>query len=503
MDLFWLGRAPGEHAATATVSLHHDGSAGPQLGVLHIGDNLTGDHLERLGDLTDGSRAVFLADVPPIDAAMMSIADTLSSHGWQLLHVVLLEDAASISALAGISAQRVQRPFAGDDVSVDLVKLNRALLLAPDGDSTGSRIEVRNALTHVIRALEQSHQLVEDQAKQLAAADEQLAAADERISAMTSSARWQIGTAAVEVARNPLRGSRGALRRLRMGWQARSRDSAAPQRSAGRWLDFSIPLPTPPGHQPRAVCDLHFSLPSTYYVARLLKQRGVAGYEPAMLPWFLALCDRAKPGGVWDVGANLGIYALLARAYTDRDVVGFEPTPDIAAWGRRIATENGLAYKLEQFAAGESVGTAVLYLSNSTDSSNSLSEGFRPSTRQVEVLVEPLDRYAARTRSQPAILKIDTETTEHLVLRGAAQVVAANRPWIFCEVLRGRAPERVLTDIMQAHGYHLYHLDGSLPLVERDTVVGDPNAMNYLFAPDVIDDDLTAAARVWADALQG
>jgi len=61
-----------------------------------------------------------------------------------------------------------------------------------------------------------------------------------------------------------------------------------------------------------------------------------------MLPWFLALCETARPGAIWDVGANIGIYALLARAYTEREVVGFEPTPEVCAWGRRLAADNGL-----------------------------------------------------------------------------------------------------------------------------------------------------------------
>src|SRR5690606_38181499 len=114
-----------------------------------------------------------------------------------------------------------------------------------------------------------------------------------------------------------------------------------------------------------------------------------------------------------------------------------------------------------------------------------------------------LDRYQQRTGSVPAIMKVDTETTEHLVLRGAERVIRTHRPWIFCEVLPGRAPEQHLTAIMQAHGYRLYHLDGSFPLVERETVAGDPTYrhMNYLFAPDQIDDAVTESARAWHEAL--
>lgn len=269
---------------------------------------------------------------------------------------------------------------------------------------------------------------------------------------------------------------------------------------------FSVPLPTRPSGASgpsRPMAPLRIEALNTHVVARMLASAGIGGYEPSMMSWFLALCETAGPGAVWDIGANLGVYALLARAYSDREVVGFEPTPDLAHWGRHLARINSLDYRLEQLAAGDSAGIATLYLSNTSDSSNSLAEGFRASSRQLDVLVEPLDRYADRTGSTPAIMKIDTEATEHLVLRGAERVVSTQRPWIFCEVLASRAPEQHLTSMMTVHGYRFFHLDGSDPLVERDTVVGDRTYqnMNYLFAPTELDDRTTSAARAWREAL--
>jgi FkbM family methyltransferase len=172
---------------------------------------------------------------------------------------------------------------------------------------------------------------------------------------------------------------------------------------------------------------------------------------------------------------------LLARAYTEREVVGFEPTPAVRDWGRRVAADNGLAYCFEQVAVGEAAGTAVLYLSDRTDSSNSLAAGFRPSSRRIEVLVETLDRHQELTNSSPAIVKI----TEHLVLRGARRILAEHRPWIFCEVLVNREPARVLTEIMDGTGYRYYQLTGDRAPVERQTITGDPSNPhpNYLLAP--------------------
>lgn len=269
-------------------------------------------------------------------------------------------------------------------------------------------------------------------------------------------------------------------------------------------LRLEVPTPVPPGGDRRRPAALQVDVPATSMVGRSLDRAGIGGYEPTTMAWFLALCDTVQPGAVWDVGANLGLYSLLARAYTDREVVAFEPTPEVAGWARRLSAANGLDFPLEQVAAGEAPGVATFYLSEKSDASNSLAKGFRDSKRQLDVLVEPLDRYRRRTGSVPAVLKIDTETTEHYVLRGAREVVTRHRPWIFCEVLAGQAPERVLAELMGGFGYHFFHLNGADPLVETDVVVGDPTLeyMNYLFAPAPLEPRMVDAARAWQAALE-
>ncbi|HMG28696.1 MAG TPA: FkbM family methyltransferase, partial [Jiangellaceae bacterium] len=338
--------------------------------------------------------------------------------------------------------------------------------------------------------------------------------ADDELRALRASTAMQVGRATVDAIRIPRTGLPRLPRRLLAAWRSRPARRAADDRAGkatfeaaaaeGPRLEFSLPLPLPPAsaeHEIRRA--LMFSVPTSLYVARVLERDGLGAFEPDMLPWFLALCEAAGPGAVWDVGANIGIYGLLARAYTGRDVVGFEPTPELATWARRVAADNDLTYRLEQFAAGEVAGTATLYLSDRTDSSNSLAKGFRPSSRDVEVLVESLDRYQELTNGSPAIVKIDTETTEHLVLRGARRVLAEHRPWVFCEVLVNREPARILTEIMGGTGYRYFQLTGDYSPVERQTITGDlsnPHP-NYLFAPVEPDHDLLAAVDGWRRAL--
>ncbi|GAA1789647.1 hypothetical protein GCM10009682_09560 [Luedemannella flava] len=229
---------------------------------------------------------------------------------------------------------------------------------------------------------------------------------------------------------------------------------------------------------------LVLSAPEHMFVPKELGENGIAGYEPDALACFLAILDVAGPGAVYDVGANIGLYAAVASTLSTRAVRAFEPTPALVDAARRFAADNGLGFVVEPLALGARNGHATFYLSDSTDSSNSLAEGFRASSEQLRVTVETLDSYVERTGLVPAVLKVDTETTEPDVLAGAERTIARHRPWILCEVLRGRVEER-LTRVLAPHGYRWYHITDAVPYQEKQVIAGDPSYRHlmWLFAP--------------------
>ena len=241
--------------------------------------------------------------------------------------------------------------------------------------------------------------------------------------------------------------------------------------------------------------------PPHLLVPRRLQQAGLAGYEPEALACFLAAIDSAGDGAVWDIGANVGVYGLVARALTDRTVRGFEAVPDLAALASQIAAANGLAYPVEDVALGAEPGVATLYLSDHSDTSNSLAAGFRPSSTSLSVPVETVDAIAAKTGERPAVIKIDTETTEPEVLRGAAETVAEHRPWILCEVLARAHCGPALMEAVASWGYHWYHLAGEFPLAEAAEIRGDNDAMMWLLAPEPPSRGFWDAAQGWRDRL--
>lgn len=238
------------------------------------------------------------------------------------------------------------------------------------------------------------------------------------------------------------------------------------------------------------------------YVTKTLQRGGLAGYEPESLACVLAATDVAGPGEVWDVGANIGVYSFCAAALTGRPVVAFEPTPDLAATARSIAATNALRYRVEECALGAVPGVATLYLSDQSDASNSLARGFRPSSRALEVPVDTMDAYAARTGRTPAVVKVDTETTEPDVLRGGLSTLAGAAPWLLVEVLAGRR-DGELTDVLLPLGYHAYPVTDSPPWPARSSVAGDPTGAfrNWLFAPQPLDNAFWARLRHWRQRL--
>lgn len=230
--------------------------------------------------------------------------------------------------------------------------------------------------------------------------------------------------------------------------------------------------------------QLTIELPTRLFVPKLLERSGLAGYERSTIACWLALLSMPRHGAAFDVGANVGPYGWLAAVFSNRRVIAFEPVPELADAIRAVATRNDLEINVEQVALSDNDGEAVLYLSDATDSSNSLVSGFRPSSSSIDVPTIRLDSYVRSTGIVPHVLKIDTETNEPEVLSGAQETIAALRPWMIVEVLADRTEQRLM-NVLAPFDYLWFQIDDDLPLIASDEIVGDPTYehSNWLLAP--------------------
>lgn len=262
---------------------------------------------------------------------------------------------------------------------------------------------------------------------------------------------------------------------------------------------FEVTMPA--GSAPRSV---RVEAPLSGFIARQLAQTGLRGYEPESVAAVLAASDCAGPGAIYDIGANIGVFAVAAAAATTRDVLAFEPVPDLAEVARRTAEVNRLTrLSVHELAFSDRSGTALFFVSAVSDASSSLNATHRPHARSMEVTLSTVDHFVAQApRHVPAVLKIDTETTEPDVVRGALATLSEHRPWIVCEVLRD-APARMLTELLEPLGYSYARITPERRWPAADRIAPDPGRQhhNWLISPGPLDRRFWSRVDAWRGSL--
>jgi FkbM family methyltransferase len=190
-----------------------------------------------------------------------------------------------------------------------------------------------------------------------------------------------------------------------------------------------------------------------------------------------------RPGGVaWDVGANLGYYAVLMADLVGPQgrVLALEPNPRLAYLTARTLALNGHAgvAETQRLAAADTSGATLRFSASFSDPKNGrLVQGARApeapelegDTMDVAVRTVRLDDLAA---GPVDFIKIDVEGAEEQVWAGM-QGVLDRSPDITVlmefNALRGRAPERTLREIAARYRLRELHLDG----VVRDVAIPD------------------------------
>jgi FkbM family methyltransferase len=170
---------------------------------------------------------------------------------------------------------------------------------------------------------------------------------------------------------------------------------------------------------------------------------GLASYESPLPRLFMRLVQGAET--VLDVGANSGLYAVLAALSESRcRVIAFEPFPPALASLRTNLAINHLTQRVEVVGAavGKSGGETDLFIPESNpggaiETSASLIKEFR--TKHSEIIKVPvvaLDDYVVRNQlSKVSVIRADVEGAEHFVLQGAMTILETHRPYVFVECL--------------------------------------------------------------------
>jgi FkbM family methyltransferase len=207
-------------------------------------------------------------------------------------------------------------------------------------------------------------------------------------------------------------------------------------------------------------------------------------YEPETVR---AIVERLRGGVFLDVGANTGFFSLVAAGADPRVIChAFEPAPNVFAALQQNVRANGLEQQIvcRRSAVSDASGTTRLHLPDRNWSSATLDErGFRGAPGHIEeVTTVSLDDYAAtHGLISVDVIKIDVEGFEHLVLRGARELLRRQRPAVVCECLpesRMEEIERLLRELE----YTAFRLS-SEGAVRATAMEADPSgeSRNFLF----------------------
>lgn len=164
------------------------------------------------------------------------------------------------------------------------------------------------------------------------------------------------------------------------------------------------------------------------------------GYEPYMAEAITANLSRG--GTFWDIGANIGLFSLLASKIVgaDGNVVAFEPSPDVFALLRANTAGNSLI-QVFQYGIGNAEGT-MSFAAQGTGSSSSFVQEVTELNRDhnrgqrienVSVTMRKIDTLLDEM-PPPSLAKIDVEGFELEVLRGAERLLSEVRPTLVIEV---------------------------------------------------------------------
>jgi FkbM family methyltransferase len=138
---------------------------------------------------------------------------------------------------------------------------------------------------------------------------------------------------------------------------------------------------------------------------------------------------------VWDIGANLGIYSLLAAKRQKVTIIAFEPHPTtVVRLMKNIKLNKFSNIQVFDIALSDSESKVDFFTNGIDESSgrahitiNKISGTIKVESSKGDTLIE-----SGRV-PKPDVVKIDVEGAEHLVIKGISKALSQCRV-LFCEV---------------------------------------------------------------------
>lgn len=209
---------------------------------------------------------------------------------------------------------------------------------------------------------------------------------------------------------------------------------------------------------------------------------GADGWEGRSTSAWIKLCKESEI--VLDVGANTGLYSLIASKANPKSVVyAFEPVDLIFKRLKENLRLNNLQVLAFNIALAEENGQGKIFAADTVSSTfdqASLNNSQKEGSRFMIIHMKRLDSFIQDSGLKKIdLMKIDVETFEPQVLKGMSHYLKKFAPTMLIEILNIDVA-RDVESLIDGNGYEYYLIDESKGLIRQDNLTPGKRGNNFL-----------------------
>jgi FkbM family methyltransferase len=215
---------------------------------------------------------------------------------------------------------------------------------------------------------------------------------------------------------------------------------------------------------------------------------GIYGWEPQSIKLWINLCKNRNIKTVLDIGANTGIYSLIAKSLdNNKKVYAFEPLPKVFDFLKMNCKKNNFEININNVALSNYDGYAQIYLPEHSDFAYSVTvnKNLLPQSvlyKEMAIKVLRLDTFIIDNNIDSIdLIKLDVETHEVEVIEGMGNFLFYNRPIILIEILNQQVADSI-NKIFYDKDYLYYNIDESKRLLLKKHITSE-KFINYVLCP--------------------
>jgi FkbM family methyltransferase len=204
--------------------------------------------------------------------------------------------------------------------------------------------------------------------------------------------------------------------------------------------------------------------------------RSMDAVDPVLLGLVREFVKRGSV--VWDVGANIGLFAFAAASLAGPrgQIIALEPDTWLVQLLRRSAAlqpPGSAPVQVVAAAVAAALSIRRLCLASRSRAANYLAEFGTIQTggsREEQSIVAVTLDWLLESLPAPSVIKIDVEGAELEVLHGARRLFETARPIVLCEVIPDTSA--AVTEFLASYSYHIF--DGETVASERQALPKAP-----------------------------